>query len=70
VPEAIWHTFGESWEGYVTKFAGTVLLLIGMSGFAVAGGIPTVPEIDPAMGIGALTLLSGGLLILRARGKK
>jgi len=30
---------------------------------------PAAPEIDPTMGIGALALLSGGLLLLRSRRK-
>jgi len=47
------------------KIAGTILLLIGMSGFAFAG--TGVPEIDPAAGVSALALLSGGLLVIRAR---
>ncbi len=48
------------------KLTGLVLLLIGTAGFASAG-ILTVPEIDTATGVGALTLLAGGLLIIRAR---
>ena len=35
------------------------------------GGDPhTVPEIDPASGMGALTLLSGALVVIRGRRKK
>ena len=48
------------------KTAGSLLILMGMAGIAVAGGV-TVPEIDAASGAGALTLLSGALLIIRAR---
>ena len=51
------------------KLVGTMLLLMGMAGFAVAGLAPPTPEIDAASGIGALTLLSGALLVLRARRK-
>jgi hypothetical protein len=40
--------------------------MVAMSGFASAY-IPTVPEIDAATGVGALTLLAGGLPIIRAR---
>jgi hypothetical protein len=54
----------------MTKITGYLLLLVGTAGFAFAGLNPTVPEIDPATGIGALTLLSGGLLVLRARRNK
>jgi uncharacterized membrane protein HdeD (DUF308 family) len=53
----------------VTKVVGTILLLIGMAGFAFAGQV-TVPEIDAATGVGALALLSGGLLVIRARKKR
>jgi hypothetical protein len=48
----------------VTKIAGMMLLLIGVSGFAVANG---VPEIDPGSAAGALVLLSGALLVIRGR---
>lgn len=51
------------------KIAGTTLMLLGTAGFAFAG-FTTVPEIDPATGIGALTLLSGALLVVRARRKR
>jgi hypothetical protein len=44
-----------------------VLMLMGISGFAFAG---TVPEIDAAAGVGALALLSGGLLVIRGRRKR
>jgi hypothetical protein len=53
----------------MTKIASYLLLLVGTAGFAFAG-ITIVPEIDPSMGIGALVLLSGSLLVLRARRKK
>ncbi|HLK17577.1 MAG TPA: LPXTG cell wall anchor domain-containing protein [Bryobacteraceae bacterium] len=53
----------------MTRITAFAFILIGTAGFAVAGG-PVVPEIDPAMGIGALALLSGGLLVIRARRKK
>lgn len=52
------------------KFIGLTLILIGSASFAIAGAIITVPEIDPATAVGALALLSGGLLVLRARRKK
>lgn len=43
--------------------------LVGAATSAFAGTAPA-PEIDAATGIGALTLISGGLTILRARRKK
>ncbi len=46
-----------------------VTLLVGTTASVFAGQNP-VPEIDAATGIGALTLISGGLTILRARRKK
>ena len=54
----------------MTKYAGLALLLIGTAGMVLASGPLASPEIDPAMGIGALALLSGGLLVIRARRKK
>ena len=51
------------------NYIGLALLLICSAGFAVAGGVPTVPEIDASMGVGALTLLAGALLVIRARRK-
>ena len=52
----------------MTKFLGIILLLIGAAGSAMAG--VTAPEIDPASGVAALALLSGGVLVLRGRCKK
>ncbi len=46
------------------KMIAMALLLIGMSGAAVASG---VPEIDPTSGVSALALLSGALLLMRTR---
>jgi hypothetical protein len=46
--------------------AALLLLLLVTSGFASACAV-TAPEIDAAAGVGALTLLAGGLLIIRAR---
>jgi uncharacterized protein (TIGR03382 family) len=53
----------------MTKLIGTTLLFLAMAGFTFAA-IPATPEIDPATGVSALALLSGGLLVLRARRKK
>jgi LPXTG-motif cell wall-anchored protein len=52
----------------MTKLLGFTMLLMGSAGFAMAGF--TVPEIEPASGIAAVALLSGGLLVLRGRRKK
>ena len=50
------------------RLIGALLLTAGIAGHAFAGF--TAPEIDPASGVAALGLLSGGLLVLRARKKK
>jgi hypothetical protein len=50
----------------VTRIIGMMLLLVGISGLAI--GAP-VPEIDPGSGASALALLSGALLVVRARRK-
>ena len=52
----------------MTKLAGLMLLIAGSAGFAFAGVIAS-PEIDASAGAAAITLLSGGLLVLRARRK-
>jgi MYXO-CTERM domain-containing protein len=49
------------------RLLGIAILLVGTAGFALAGG---VPEIDPSSGAAAFALLSGGLIVLRARRKK
>jgi hypothetical protein len=36
----------------------------------MAGVTPTAPEISPASGVGALALLSGAILVIRARRKQ
>ena len=51
------------------KSIGIVLLLVGLSTFALAGGVGA-PEISPASGVAALALVSGGLLVIRGRRKK
>jgi hypothetical protein len=47
------------------------LLLIGAAGyaFAEAGPSKAAPEIDASSGVAAVTLLSGGLLVLRGRNR-
>ena len=50
---------------------GLALLIAGLSGTAFAVDPPTsAPEIDPGSIASALTLLSGGLLMLSARRKQ
>ena len=51
------------------KIIGLMMLLVGAGGTALAGHA-SVPEIDATSAIGALALLSGGLLVIRARRKK
>jgi hypothetical protein len=48
----------------MTKYIGFALLLIGSAGVALA---TPVPEINPGSGMSALALLSGALLVIRAR---
>ena len=50
----------------MTKIVGMMLLVIGVSGVAMAG----VPEIDPSSGVNALALLSGAFLVIAYRRKK
>ena len=49
------------------KLIGSILLLVGMAGFATAGAV--APEIDGNSAYAAITLLSGALLVLRSRRK-
>ena len=49
---------------------GFALLLVGASGLAIAGLIPTTPEIDPSSAGAAVAMLAGGLLVIRYRRKK
>jgi len=51
------------------KFLGFALLLTGFSSLAFAGLAPVVPEISPASGVAALTLVSGAILVIRGRRK-
>ena len=50
----------------VRRLNGIILLLIGASSFALAGG-GGAPEIDASTAVGAVALLAGGLVVLRAR---
>jgi hypothetical protein len=49
-----------------TKFAGIALLLTGAA-MMMSAQQPSVPEIDPTMGLNAVALMGGVLLILRSR---
>ena len=53
----------------MSKLIGFSLLLLGAASFAFAGAA-TTPEIDGASAASAIVLLSGGLLVLRARSKR
>jgi len=55
-------------ERFMSKIIGLTLLLAGSANFAFAG-ITVSPEIDGASAVSAVVLLSGGLLVLRARRK-
>ena len=52
------------------KFLAVLFVMAGTSGVAMAGGITRVPEINPTTALGALTLLGGSVLVLRARMKR
>lgn len=48
--------------------SGNTVLTAGVpTGWTESGGTTTVPEIDPSSAIAALTLLAGGLVVLRGR---
>ena len=49
------------------KILGLMLLVIGMSGAALA---QQVPEVDASSAVGALCLLSGAIVLVRSRLKK
>jgi len=51
------------------KVIGMMLLFVGVSGLAMAQYLPC-PEIDPGSAGTAVALLSGALLVVRARRKK
>lgn len=53
----------------MSKFIGFSCLVLSLASFAFAGET-IAPEIDGASAVSAMVLLSGGLLILRARRKK
>lgn len=51
------------------RLAGYFLIVAGMASWAVAGA-PGVPEIDPATAASGVAVLTGAVLIIRARRKK
>jgi hypothetical protein len=51
------------------KYIGLTLLLVSVASLAFAG-VTHVPEISPASGVAALTLVSGALLVIRGRRKR
>jgi hypothetical protein len=53
----------------MSKMIGFSLLLLGSASIAFAG-ITVAPEIDGASAVSAVVLLSGGLLVLRARRRR
>ena len=50
------------------KSMGLVLLLTGIASSAFAA-VTVAPEISPASGVAALTLVSGAILVIRGRRK-
>ncbi len=54
--------------GDVVKTIGLVILLAAVAGSVFAGQV-AVPEIDSASAAGAVALLSGAVLVIRARRK-
>ena len=51
------------------KTLGIAMLLMGFAGLAMAGPA-AVPEINPASATGALALISGAVLVIRAGRKR
>lgn len=52
------------------KIAGLTLLAMGIAAYCPAPPPPPVPEVNGSMGIHAVTLLGGAMLILRSRRKR
>lgn len=52
------------------KLLGVLLLSMSATAVACAGVRVSAPELDPASAMAALTLLSGGLAVLRGRRMK
>jgi hypothetical protein len=54
----------------MTRLLGFTLLLASVAGVASGGAAVAGPEIDASSGVAALGILSGAILILRARRNK
>jgi hypothetical protein len=52
------------------RILATLALVLVTAGMAFGGLAVAAPEIDPASSVAALALLSGGLIVIRARRKK
>ena len=57
------------------RIFGTMLLLVGLAGFATAtypgvNPLASAPEIDPGSATTALALVSGGMMVIHGRRKK
>jgi hypothetical protein len=48
---------------------GLTILLVGVAGYALAG-VSSSPEIDASSAVGAVALISGGILVLRTRRRR
>ncbi len=51
------------------KRIGMLMMFLAMAGFASAANV-AAPEIDGSSAVSAVTLIAGGLLIVRSRRKK
>lgn len=51
----------------MTRLIGWTILLMGVTGCALAGGTSSSPEIDASSAVAAVALISGGMLVLKTR---
>lgn len=63
----VWNETQNKGEAVDVKILGMVLMFVGVASFA--GAYVSVPEIDPSSAGSAVALLSGALLVIRARRK-
>lgn len=56
----------------MNRVAGTILMLIGAAGIALAGGggFDPAPEIDPSSAVNGLALIGGALMVIRGRRRR
>lgn len=47
----------------------SALLVVTLVATHHAFAVPTTPEVDPAMGTGALALLAGAIMVIRGRAR-